>query len=381
MKCVWLITLLVLGHCQGSLVRRDVGPQDECEEGELQEMQSEFNQCANTLTYQFESEKDEEMQNVEESLCNLITSTVTECGTKWERCHTNEEVRSLQDTQLEALMFQYSEVSLADCSVVNAYLSSGRQEANSKGKRCSDGQALAAQRRFGDCSHKISDDTYNNLGPDEEYYGEEEGEEEEEREGNELTGEEKEKVYEETRQMLCDTLVTIGETCMKELQTCFRREDVERTTTSHLESMKGFLISIAGSKARPDSLDSCDAASGLDFGPEDATEEEFEEDEDNFSYEIIEDKELSAAEMEENKAVIEKALNKPRNELSDEPQKDTSEEEQKTVVQETEVKEEQKKVKLASDVDDGHSRGHSLTVCSTLVSVLSILAVTRLPLV
>merc|ERR1712098_555700 len=206
--------------------------------------------------------------------------------------------------------------------------------------------------------------------------------EEQEREGNELTGEEKEKVYEETRQMLCDTLVTIGETCMKELQTCFRREDVERTTTSHLESMKGFLISIAGSKAKPDSLDSCDAASGLDFGPEDATEtEEFQVDEDNFSYEIIEDKELSAAEMEENKAVIEKALNKPRNELSDEPQKDTPEEEQKTVVQEIEVKEEQKQVRLALDGADGHSRGHSLTVCSTFVSVLSFLAVTRLPLV
>lgn len=365
MQCVGvcLVTLLVLGSSQGSLVRREAGPEEECEEGELQAMQSDFNQCANTLTYKFEAEREEESE--EESLCNLITSTVTECGTKWERCHTNEEVRRLQDTQLEALMLQYSEVTLADCSVVDEYLSSGRQEANSKGKRCSDGQSLAAQRRFGDCSHGISDDTYNKMGQDEEYYGDEEGEEEEEEE-EELTDEEKEKAHEETRKMLCDTLVTIGQTCMKELQTCFRREDVVRTTTSHLESMKGFLVSIAGNKVRPGSLDSCDATTGLDFGPEDNSVEEMEEGEEYGSYEIFENEQMTTEERAENQAVIEKALNEPRNELSDEPQKELPPKEL------TEPK------KLVVNIPD--SSGQSVTVHSALVCLTSAMAVTRLSL-
>merc|ERR1711890_224106 len=118
--------------------------------------------------------------------------------------------------------------------------------------------------------------------------------------------------------------------------------DVVRTTTSHLESMKGFLISIAGNKAKPDSLDSCEAAAGLDFGPEDSLEEDIGEEQEHDSYEIIEEKELSQAEREENKAVIEKALNNPRNELSDEPQKELP-------------KEEQKKVVVARDGSDGAS--------------------------
>merc|ERR1712080_338395 len=173
---------------------------------------------------------------------------------------------------------------------------------------------------------------------------------------------------------------------MKELQTCFRREDVVRTTTSHLESMKGFLISIAGNKAKPDSLDSCEAAAGLDFGPEDSLEEDIGEEQEHDSYEIIEEKELSQAEREENKAVIEEALNNPRNELSDEPQKELPKQEQNT-----EMEEEQKKVVVARDgpdgasardgARDGASAGHSLSVCSPLVYGLTVLAVTRLAMV
>ena len=50
--------------------------------------------------------------------------------------------------------------------------------------RCSDGQSLAAQRKFGDCSHRISDETYTRLG-EEDYRDEWVGGEEKEEEGEE----------------------------------------------------------------------------------------------------------------------------------------------------------------------------------------------------
>merc|ERR1712226_343952 len=177
----------------------------------------------------------------------------------------------------------------------------------------------------------------------------------------------KEKVHEEMRKMLCDTLVTIGKTCMKELQTCFRREDVVRTTTSHLESMKGFLVSIAGNKVRPGSLDSCDATTGLDFGPEDNSVEDLEEGEEYGSYEGFENEMMTQEERAENQAVIEKALNKPRNELSDEPQKDLPPKELTDVPK-----------KLVINIGD--SSGQSPIVHSPLVWVISVMAVTRLSL-
>merc|ERR1711994_1175375 len=83
-----------------------------------------------------------EGENVEEALCQLISETVGRCGEIWERCHSEEEVRRLKDTQLEALMLQHNEVSQDNCKVVVEYLASGRQEANRKGMRCSDGQSL-----------------------------------------------------------------------------------------------------------------------------------------------------------------------------------------------------------------------------------------------
>ena len=175
--------------------------------------------------------------------------------------------------------------------------------------RCSDGQSLAAQRKFGSCSHVIADETYTKLG-EEEYADEQE-------EGG-ASGTEEEKA--ETAKVLCDTLANIGKTCMKELQACFRRDDVERTTTNHLESMKTFLIGIAGDKVAPDGLDSCDAAADIDFGPEEEEGEDGEEDYDYKDYD--ESEEVSSVAKEEIKAVIQKTLSEEKHEQQqDEPKK------------------------------------------------------------
>ena len=181
-----------------------------------------------------------------------------------------------------------------------------------KGMRCSDGQSLAAQRKFASCSHNIADQTYTTLG-EEDYAEEQEG-------GETGTEEENLKDLAETAEVLCDTLGNIGKTCMKELQACFRRDDVVRTTTNHLESMKTFLIGIAGDKVAPDALDSCNAAADIDFGPEEA-EEDGEEYYDYRDYEESEEEESSVA-KEEIKAVIQKTLNEEKREQQqDEPKK------------------------------------------------------------
>ena len=177
--------------------------------------------------------------------------------------------------------------------------------------RCSDGQSLAAQRKFATCSHELADQTYTKLG--EEDYAEEQ-------EDDELENEvDKAKAMEETATVLCDTLGNIGKTCMKELQACFRRDDVVRTTTNHLESMRSFLIGIAGDKVAPDGLDSCDAASDIDFGPED----EDEDGEEDYAYDDYdESEEVSSDTKEEIKAVIQKTLSEEKREQQqDEPKK------------------------------------------------------------
>jgi len=301
------LLLVVLGVV-GARVAREAGV--ECEESGLQTMQSDFNNCAVELSYKFEAER--EGENEEDALCQLISETVGECGQIWQRCHSQDEVRRLKDTQLEALMLQHSEVSQDKCQVVVEYLASGRQEANRKGMRCSDGQSLAAQKKFGSCSHEIADQTYTKLGEDD-YAEEQEG-------AATGTEEENSKELAETAEVLCDTLGNIGKTCMKELQACFRREDVVRTTTNHLESMKAFLIGIAGDKVAPDGLDSCDAAADIDFGPEEEEEEDGEED---YDYEEYDDsEEVSRVAEEEIKAVIQKTLSEEKQEQQqDEPKK------------------------------------------------------------
>ena len=132
-----------------------------------------------------------------------------------------------------------------------------------------------------------------------------------------MSGTEEEKA--ETAKVLCDTLGNIGKTCMKELQACFRRDDVVRTTTNHLESMRSFLIGIAGDKVAPNGLDSCDAASDIDFGPEDEDEDR----EEDYAYDDYdESEEVSSDTKEEIKAVIQKTLSEEKREQQqDEPKK------------------------------------------------------------
>merc|ERR1712130_108441 len=64
---------------------------------------------------------------------------------------------------------------------------------------------------------------------------------------------------EEVRSVLCSTLNRIGSVCPRELEECFSREDLARTTKNHLKEMRKFLLSFAQGKISEDALNGCGA--------------------------------------------------------------------------------------------------------------------------
>jgi len=223
-----LLLLGLLGACQGQ------DQLSECSDSEMQETNSEFNQCAVQLEYQFEERKDtaEDETGVETAACSLISETVTECGKAWDKCYTEEEVLRLHDMHLESLLAQHSSLSLSGCSLVEEYLESGRREENvDQDARCSDRRSIQGQQKFQTCSHAESTKAYDNI----------------------IEMDDSEKI----KTILCDTLGRIGLVCTKELEECFSTEDLARTTKSHLLEMKKFLVSFAEGKISEDELAGC----------------------------------------------------------------------------------------------------------------------------
>jgi len=223
-----LLLLVLLGACQG---------QDqlaECSDSEMQETNSEFNQCAVQLEYQFEERKDaaQDDTGVETAACSLVSQTVTVCGKAWTKCYTDEEVQRLHDMHLESLLAQHSSLSLSGCSLVEEYLESGRREENmDQDARCSDRRSIQAQQKFQTCSHAESTKAYDKI----------------------IEIDDSEKI----KTILCDTLGRIGSVCTKELEECFSTEDLARTTKSHLLEMQKFLVSFAEGKISEDELVGC----------------------------------------------------------------------------------------------------------------------------
>ena len=84
--------------------------------------------------------------------CNLISSTLEECGAAWLACHSGPELQRLHDMNLEFLLGQQtpdSRQQLEDCPPVQEYLLSGRREGNSDSRAaCSDRDSVLAQQEF-----------------------------------------------------------------------------------------------------------------------------------------------------------------------------------------------------------------------------------------
>jgi len=202
---------------------------EECLDGEIQEIQSQYNKCAVEIQYQYEDTRD---TNIEEAACEMVSSILSECGAAWYQCYTEEEVQDLQDMHLESLLAQHSGVSLSGCPPVSQYLESGRrQETHGQETLCGVQRSVQGQQRFQMCSHSKSTEAYENIVDMD--------------------------TNEEIQSILCDTLARIGSVCSKELEECFTVEDLIRMTRSHLQEMEKFLVKFADGKIGDKELSGC----------------------------------------------------------------------------------------------------------------------------
>merc|ERR1719154_190197 len=234
---MFIIVTLLICSCQGQSKSKSQS-QSECSDSELQEVQSQFNNCTVQLEYQFEDTRDTlpGLSYVEEAACVLISKTIAECGKLWEKCHTKTEVQRLQDMHLESQLAQHSSsLSLAKCTPVSEYLQSGRREENdNKDDKCSDRRSVQGQQSFQMCSHAESTEAYENI----------------------LDLEDSDKI----RNILCNTLGRIGSVCRQKLEECFSSEDLVRMTRNHLVEMEKFLVSFAGGEIGEEDLKGCGEA-------------------------------------------------------------------------------------------------------------------------
>lgn len=205
----------------------------ECEEGKLQQIQGEFNQCFVTLNFAFEDGGNEAEDSKDSNLCQLFSSTMESCGKVLYKCHTRKEVMRMMDMQLETMMVQFREFKVEECEAVQEYLSSGRRETNiSPGMLCSDSQTVIARQQFQECSHSASSKTYRAIA--------------------DLTD------GQLIVSTLCGALQTIATDCLRSLVSCFSEEDIRSISVGHLDQMRQFLVGIAEEKVESDSLDSCE---------------------------------------------------------------------------------------------------------------------------
>jgi len=199
---------------------------DVCSWSEHKAMQEDFTSCSR--------EKIEENYNLEEpDTCLLLKKIINECGKLWERCYTSQEVRSMKDLHMEALVKQYSEEEDLDtCHVVEQYRQSHAIHPDQENDvSCTDDKMLDTQAKYQTCSHTTTTSVYQDI--------------------MDINS------VETISSKLCQALTTIGTVCVKHLSECFAENDAKQMRKSSLTEMKAFLLRISQEKAPSNALDNC----------------------------------------------------------------------------------------------------------------------------
>jgi len=144
--------------------------QPECNEDQQKQMTSEFTECLNKYTKEHHesSGKAETPEQYQTYTCKLLSDTV-ECGELWKRCHSDEEVRNIQDTHIQARIGQFRDnnegIDVFKCPVVEEYVNSGRMDRvdQSTEGACSVAEVSEVQSGFQQCSHNISTKLYEDI--------------------------------------------------------------------------------------------------------------------------------------------------------------------------------------------------------------------------
>jgi len=222
-----------------------------CNEDQQKKMTDEFQLCLGKFTKEHHEAtgKATTAEQYQKHTCKLLSDTV-ECGELWKRCHSADEVRTIQDTHIQARITQFRDnregIDVFKCPVVEEYINSGRADQidQSTEGACSLAEVSQVQKDFQDCSHNQSLSLYETLQSLEEGRFS--------RETNELNGELAREDSEpasldplkDIKPRLCDSLEAIAKECIESFNKCFSREDSQQIKRQHIQQMQQYYAKI-----------------------------------------------------------------------------------------------------------------------------------------
>lgn len=288
----WCVLLLIsIIWIQTGLARSRRNPA--CNEEQQNKMNKEFQECLNKFTKEHHEStgKASSAEDYQKFTCKLLQDTV-DCGSLWKRCHAPSEVRSIQDTHIQARISQFRDnndgIDVFKCPVVEEYISSGRadQVDQSTEGACTVSEVSEVQRDFSTCSHKLSLKLYEEVQTlEEKRYA---------RATNDLNAELDREDQEsatldpikDIKPKLCSTLNNIGKQCIEAFKKCFSKEDADQIQRQHLNQMLTYYAKIYPGVGN---LTDCPGLAFLNKDYEDYNEISDDYDEDDYDYDDDED--------------------------------------------------------------------------------------------
>jgi len=259
-----------------------------CNEDQQKKMTDEFQLCLGKFTKEHHEAtgKATTAEQYQKHTCKLLSDTV-ECGELWKRCHSADEVRTIQDTHIQARITQFRDnregIDVFKCPVVEEYINSGRADQidQSTEGACSLAEVSQVQKDFQDCSHNQSLSLYETLQSLEEGRFS--------RETNELNGELAREDSEpasldplkDIKPRLCNSLEAIAKECIESFNKCYSREDSQQIKRQHIQQMQQYYAKIYEGAG---DLSDCPQIIKLE-----KEEEEYEEDQMEANNEEVED--------------------------------------------------------------------------------------------
>jgi len=270
-------------------------------------MTQEFAECLNKYTKEHHesSGKATTPEEYQKFTCKLLSDTA-ECGELWKRCHSASEVRSIQDTHIQARITQFRDntegIDVFKCPVVEEYINSGRadQVDQSTEGACSVSQVSEVQKQFQDCSHDKSLKLYDEI----ELLKEGRFSRDTNDLEDELNREDSETAsldpMKDIKPRLCSALKAIAKECIESFNKCFSREDSNQIKRQHIEQMQKYYAKIypgVGNLTDCPGLDFTEEGNVYDdedYNYEEDYEKDYEDEEDYYSDKIIQDQTTSS---------------------------------------------------------------------------------------
>jgi len=298
---------LLLGFFTNSCQARARRNQPVCNDDQQKKMTEEFQTCLNKYTKEHHesSGKAETPEQYQKFTCKLLSDTV-ECGELWKRCHSEEEVRNIQDTHIQARIGQFRDnsegIDVLKCPVVEEYLNSGRQDRvdESTEGACSVAEVSDVQTEFQECSHNISTKLYDDIQRLEEGRFSRDTNDLAEELIREDSGDDSLDPLKDIKPRCCTALGSIAKDCIESFNKCFSREDAEQIKRQHIQQMQLYYEKIYNSVGN---LSDCPQLKFLneeivyddeEYGQDDSEddyENEDDYDEDAYIYDDVEDEE------------------------------------------------------------------------------------------